>query len=138
METAARALRSRPLSERRLRARLHARGVRRDAEESAVAGLAQAGFVDDARLAVGRTAALVEKGWGDAAVIARLTGEGLGQAEVERALAKHAPEGERARRLAAGLPPRQAWGLLGRRGFSAETIEDVLGTLDVAAADGLG
>jgi SOS response regulatory protein OraA/RecX len=109
--------------------------VRQDDEESAVASLARAGFVDDSRLAAGRTAALVEKGWGDAAILARLTGEGIGEAEVEHALADQPPERVRALEVAGGLPLRKAWPLLQRRGFSADTIE---GALDAAAADGLG
>jgi len=138
LDTAARALKARPLSERRLRARLQAKGVRADAEQSTVAALARAGLVDDTRLAAGRAAFLVEKGWGDAAIVARLAGEGLGEADVEHALAAQPAERERARKLAGDLPLRKAWSLLQRRGFSPETIEDVLGALDAAGADGLG
>lgn len=136
--TAARTLRARPLSERRLRERLRSRGVRADAEEAALATLIGAGFVDDERLARGRAAALAERGWGDAAIEARLAGEGLPVPQVESALADLEPEAERAATLIAGLPLRKAWTLLQRRGFDAETLESVLGALDEDAADGLG
>ena len=135
---ATRALRARPLSERRLRERLRAKGIGKGAEQGTVSALARVGLVDDSRLAAGRTAALVEKGWGDAAIIARLAEEGLSETDVGRALTEQPPESERARNLAGGLPLRKAWALLQRRGFSAEAVEDALGALDAAAADGLG
>jgi SOS response regulatory protein OraA/RecX len=138
LETATRALSARPLSERRLRARLQAKGVRPEDEEGTVTALSRAGLVNDSRLAAGRAAALLEKGWGNAAIIFRLAGEGIAEADVEHALAELPPEPERARELARGLPLPKAWGLLRRRGFSSETIEDALGGLDAAAADGLG
>jgi regulatory protein len=135
---AARALRSRPLSEERLRQRLETRGVPAPAREAAVAALSQAGYVDDARLARGRAAALAERGWGDAAILDRLLGEGLPETEAESAVAELEPEPSRARRLAFGKDPKKLWGLLQRRGFDAETIESILGGLDEAFPEGLG
>ena len=132
------ALRARPVSERRLRERLHGRGVRADAEAAAVATLSDAGFVDDERLARGRALALAERGWGDAAIEARLTGEGLSESHVAEAVAELEPEARRAAGLVAGVPPRKAWALLQRRGFDAETVEAVLGALDEDSEDGLG
>jgi SOS response regulatory protein OraA/RecX len=136
--TAIRSLRARPLSEQRLRERLQSRGVRADAEEAAVATLVGAGFVDDARLARGRALALAEKGWGDAAIEARLAGEGLPEPMVAEAVAELEPEGQRAARIAGALPARKAWPLLQRRGFELETIETVLGALDENGLEGLG
>lgn len=135
---AVRSLRARPMSERRLRARLQSRGVPPDAEEAAVGTLAQAGFVDDGRLARGRAAALAERGWGDAAIEARLAGEGLREPDVNAAVAELDRETERARAVAAALPPQKAWALLQRRGFDVETIECVLGGLDEDTAERLG
>ena len=97
-----------------------------------------AGYVDDGRLARGRAVALAERGWGDAAIEARLTGEGLREPDVEAAVAELDPETDRAGALVAGLPPQKAWALLQRRGFDSETIESVLGGLDVSGAEGLG
>jgi regulatory protein len=138
LQTAVRTLRARPVSEHRLRERLRNRGVRRDAEEAAVATLSDAGFVDDVRLARGRALALAERGWGDAAIGARLAGEGVPEAQVSAAVDDLEPEAHRAVRLIAGLPPRKAWGLLQRRGFDPDTLESALGALDEDGADGLG
>jgi SOS response regulatory protein OraA/RecX len=128
---AVRTVARRDLSERRLRARLAARGVRRADADGAVATLAGAGVVDDARAALSRARSLAERGWGDATVAARLAGEGFGSDEVGAALAELPPERRRAEELAArGGDPRRAWRLLARRGFAPETVEDVLGVLD--------
>jgi regulatory protein len=136
--TAVRSLRARPLSEQRLRERLKSRGVRPADEEAAVATLSGAGFVDDARLARGRALALAEKGWGDAAIEARLAGEGLPDPLVAGAVAELEQEAHRAARIVGGMPLRKAWTLLQRRGFDPEIIETVLGALDEYRAEGLG
>jgi SOS response regulatory protein OraA/RecX len=136
--TAVRSLRARPLSERRLRERLQSRGVRADAEETALTTLSEAGFVDDERLARGRAAALAARGWGDAAIAARLVGEGLSESDVQAAVAALVPEPARALRLTKGGDRRKAWTLLRRRGFASETIEALLGDLDETGTDGLG
>ena len=138
ISAATRALRTRPLSEERLRRRLEDRGIPADARETAVATLAGAGYVDDTRLARGRALALAERGWGDAAILERLAGEGLSAAEADAAVAGLEPEADRAARLVAGADRRKAWGLLQRRGFDADAIESVLGMLDETTADGLG
>jgi regulatory protein len=135
---AVRTLRARSVSERRLRERLRSRGVRADAEETALATLSEAGFVDDERLARGRATALAERGWGDAAIEARLAGEGLPERHVADAVARLEPEAHRAAALTAGLPARKAWALLQRRGFDPETLEAVIGALDEDGVDGLG
>ena len=128
---AVRTVARRDLSERRLRARLAARGVRRADADGAVARLAGAGVVDDARAALSRARSLAERGWGDAAVSARLADEGFGSGEVGAALAELPPERRRAEELATRAgDPRRAWQLLARRGFAPETVEDVLGVLD--------
>jgi SOS response regulatory protein OraA/RecX len=131
LEAATRTIARRDVSTQRVRERLAARGVRPAAAESAVATLAGAGVLDDTRTARSRAHALAERGWGDAAVAARLAGEGFGAEDVESALAGVAPEVDRAAALAAGADdPRAAWRLLARRGFGPETIEDVVGVLD--------
>ncbi|HEU4449611.1 MAG TPA: RecX family transcriptional regulator [Gaiellaceae bacterium] len=128
LEAAARTLARRDLSERRLRERLAARGVRPPAAERAVTALTSAGLVDDARLARSRVRALADRGWGDEAIAARLEGEGFGRELLPPALAELAPEAERARALAAGARDRtRAWRLLARRGFAPESVEAALG-----------
>ena len=128
---AVRTVSRRDVSTRRLHDRLAARGIRRADAERAVATLAGAGIVDDAKTAASRARALEERGWGDAAVAARLAGEGFGADDVRAALAELRPERERADALAARASnPGAAWKLLVRRGFAPETLEDVVGTLD--------
>ncbi len=131
LDAAARVVARRDVSARALLERLAARGVRAPAAEGALVTLARVGVVDDARTARSRAQALADRGWGNAAVAARLAGEGFGDGDVQAALAGLAPEEERAQPLAdraGGL--RAAWKLLARRGFAHETIEDVLGALD--------
>ena len=121
----------RDVSTRRLRERLATRGVRADVADGAVTRLASAGVVDDARAAASRARSLAERGWGNAAVAARLAGEGFRADDVQAALAGLRPERERAEALAAKAgDPRTAWRRLARRGFAPETLEDVLGLLD--------
>jgi SOS response regulatory protein OraA/RecX len=128
---AVRVLARRDLSERRLRERLASRGIHADAAESAVTALSSAGAVDDARLANARATALSERGWGDAAIGARLEQEGLSSELVSRALAALPLESTRATGIAARAPNRgAAWRQLARRGFSPDAIEDALGPLD--------
>ena len=66
-----------------------------------------AGVVDDDRLARSRARALAQRGWGDAAVAARLAQEGLPSQAVTGALAELPAERERRRaRSADTRPPR--------------------------------
>jgi SOS response regulatory protein OraA/RecX len=131
LDVAVRTVSRRDVSSPRLRERLGARGIASGEAQAAVETLSSAGVVDDARLARSRARALAERGWGDAAVAARLEHEGLPSEAVTFALAELPAESERAsdvtRRMA---DPRKAWRFLARRGFAPETIEDVLGPLD--------
>jgi SOS response regulatory protein OraA/RecX len=137
--TAARALRARPLSERRLREHLRSRGAPAAAEEAALVTLADAGLVDDTRLAEGRAVSLAERGWGDAAIAARLEGEGIPVDAVQAAVTALEPERERAARVATTITdPCKAWALLARRGFDQDSIEGAVGALDESPSGGLG
>lgn len=128
---AVRTVARRDVSTGRLREKLLARGVRDEAVRGAVATLTSAGVVDDARAAGSRAYSLAERGWGDAAVAARLAREGFAEPDVRSALAALRPERERAEALAATAKDlRAAWALLVRRGFEEATVEDVLGLLD--------
>lgn len=127
LDAASRALARRDLSARRLRERLDARGIRSPAAERTLATLTSAGVVDDARLAGARARSLAERGWGDAAVAARLQREGIAPEVSAAALAELPPEAERAAAVAARARDRPAaWRLLARRGFGADAVEDAL------------
>ncbi|MGH3033881.1 MAG: regulatory protein RecX [Gaiellaceae bacterium] len=131
LEAGLRALERRDLSRARLEERLRRRRLGPAAEKEAVATLEEAGLVDDARLAHTRAQALAARGWGDAAVAARLRQEGLPDEAVRAALAGLSQEEERARAVAGSASDRRrAWGLLARRGFSPESAEAALGPLD--------
>jgi SOS response regulatory protein OraA/RecX len=139
LDLAGRTLRRRDLSRRRLSERLERGGVAPAAGRSALLALSEARIVDDARLANGRAETLAERGWGNAAIAARLEAEGIPEAEAGSAIAKLEPEAPRAARVAAGVSdPRKAWGLLTRRGFDEETIGGVVETLDEETSGGLG
>lgn len=128
---AARALSRRDLSRRRLAERLRARGTAESTAESVVETLAASGLVDDRRLAQLRARALAERGWGDAAVEARLAQEGVDAEIAQAALAELPPERERAEQVVAAVAdPRKAWNLLSRRGFALETVESAVERLD--------
>jgi SOS response regulatory protein OraA/RecX len=121
----------RDLSRLRLDERLAARGVGEQEREGALATLARAGVVDDTRLARSRAATLAERGWGDAAVLARLATEGIPAELARDAVSGLTPESERARAVVASVGDRRkAWARLARRGFSQEATENALGALD--------
>jgi SOS response regulatory protein OraA/RecX len=139
LDLAGRTLRRRDLSLRRLSERLQRAGIAPAAGRSALLALSEARIVDDARLANGRAATLGERGWGNAAIAARLEGEGIPEAEARSAIAKLEPEAARAARATAAVSdPRKAWALLTRRGFDQETIEAIVETLDEETGGGLG
>lgn len=115
----------------RLEERLVSRGVRPADAIAAVDTLARAGAVDDERLARTRASNLAERGWGNAAIIARLHQAGISGEAVEGALADLASEPVRAARLVVDLPVRKAVAVLARRGFDPELVEEWSAGLDV-------
>jgi SOS response regulatory protein OraA/RecX len=125
---AGKALRSRDLPARALDARLERAGVAAPERAATLGALTRAGVVDDSRYAHARAAALAERGRGDAAIAWDLERRGVAAGVVEAALARLAPEPERARALADGLgrDPTTAR-LLARRGFGEEAVEAALG-----------
>jgi SOS response regulatory protein OraA/RecX len=124
LETAAGALRRRPLSARGLEERLARREVAPAERARALETLTQAGLVDDERVAAARAEALAGRGLGDAAIRFALEREGFEPAAVDAALERLEPERERAARVVAdrGAGVRTAR-LLARRGFSEEAVE---------------
>jgi SOS response regulatory protein OraA/RecX len=115
----------------RLEERLVSRGVPPADATAAVATLARAGAIDDERLARTRASNLAERGWGNAAIIARLHQAGISGEAVEGALADLESEQVRAARLVVDLPVRKAVAVLARRGFDPELVEEWSAGLDV-------
>lgn len=125
---AGRALARRELSTRELSGRLARAGVAPAVAEKVREGLIAAGAVDDGRYARTVSESLARRGWGNAAIEARLEAAGVDREVAEEALARLAPEDERARAaMGRERDPRKAAARLARRGFSAETVEECLG-----------
>ncbi len=139
MVAAGRVLRRRDTSRRGLSERLGRAGVTARTRDHAVAVLANAGILDDARFAQQRAGALGERGWGDAAIRARLEAEGVEDEAIKGALGGLAPERARGEALVAAIrDPRKAWSLLSRRGFEPDAIADLVRPLDGGDDGGLG
>jgi regulatory protein len=129
LEVATRALVHRDRSSANVRARLDAAGIAPWASDQALDALTSAGIVDDERFARGRSAALAERGSGDALIREELLAAGLREDDIGEAIAALDPERDRARRVAAkrGESPATArW--LARRGFGQDAIEAALPT----------
>lgn len=136
---AARAVSRRDVSVRELADRLARAGAPPSAAADVVLSLERAGVVDDVRLARSRASSLAERGYGDAAILARLDGAGVAEGLAREAVADLPCESDRARGVAAAERDRaKAVRLLVRRGFSAETVDDVLGPLDSEGSPELG
>ena len=124
MRAAAGELRRRDLAKRSLAERLERRGVAPAARTEALDALAAAGYVDDARFAETRAAALASRGYGDAAIRWRLEHEGVEPGLVAAACAALEPERERAARIVAARGMTAATArLLARRGFAEDAVE---------------
>jgi len=125
---AGRALARRDLSAREVAARLDRAGVGDAVAEEVGETLRRSGAVDDRRVAGRRAVSLAERGWGDAAIEAQLLAAGLHEALVHEALAGVEPERARATRLLAGAEDRRrAARRLAARGFSPDTVGELLG-----------
>jgi len=129
---AGRTLARRDLSRAALRERLRGAGVAPADAGEAVHVFERAGLLDDERAARARAAALAERGWGDAAIVERLGVEGFAEGLAGGAVAGLEAEVARASGLTGGEGDRRrAAARLARRGFSEDTIEAVVGPLDV-------
>ncbi len=128
LTVAARALRHRDLSERRLADRLARAGVRAPERAEALDTLSRAGYVDDARYAQQRARSLAARGLGNRAIRFALERDGIDAETGEQALAALEPEATRAEALAArkGLTKATAR-YLARRGFGEDAVESALG-----------
>jgi regulatory protein len=127
LDVAARALRHRDRSRRDVDDRLARAGVDAAARSDALETLERIGYVDDARFARTRAAALAERGYGDAYIRAELEGQGVPAEAVGEALEGVPAEVERAAALVArARGDARVAARLARKGFSLETLEQVV------------
>ncbi len=124
---ASRSLAAASRSRRALDERLARAGHPARAREDALAALERAGLLDDAELARSRAEALARRGYGDAAIRADLERRLISAEVAAAALAGLLPEPERAQQVvaAARAPAPAVLRRLARRGFSADTIEEL-------------
>ena len=123
LATAARELARRDLTTHGLSARLQRLGVAPTAGAEAVAAVTAAGYVDDARFARNRAAALAARGYGDAAIRWQLERDGVEAEAASSACDELEPEQARAARIVArrGSTPATARFLV-RRGFDEDVV----------------
>jgi regulatory protein len=129
LAVAGRTLRRRAASRQELQARLARADVPPATRADALALLTAAGLVDDERLASATAEALARRGYGDAAVIFRLERLGVTEELARRACDALDAETRRAARVVEARGRSQKTvAYLARRGFSADSIEDAVGT----------
>ena len=129
IDVAARALRHRDRSRAQVDARLARAGVGEEGREEALETLERVGYVDDARFAQARAAALAARGLGDLAIRHDLEQAGVGAERVAAAVAGLEPESERARAVASRLGrTAKTAAQLARKGFSEDAIEAAIGS----------
>jgi regulatory protein len=136
IDLAARALQHRDRSRRELDDRLARAGVDENERADALDTLERVGYVDDARFAAARAAALAGRGFGDEAIRHDLEARGIGPEAVAEAIGGLEPERERAQalvdRLGCSLRTAQH---LARKGFAEDSLEAAVGA-DVAEGAG--
>jgi SOS response regulatory protein OraA/RecX len=126
LAAAARSLAAADRSERALEQRLLRAGHSPAAREDAIASLARAGVLDDARLAESRAALLARRGYGDAAIRADLARRQIVPEAAASAVAALEPELDRLRSALEGQSVTPAvLRRLAARGFSRDTLDDV-------------
>jgi SOS response regulatory protein OraA/RecX len=128
IDVAARALRHRDRSRRQIEERLARAGVEDDRRADALDALERIGYVDDSRFAEGRAHSLAERGYGDEAILALLTADGVAPEVAAGAVGGLLPEEERASAIVAslGASPRTA-ARLARKGFGPDAVEAAAG-----------
>jgi SOS response regulatory protein OraA/RecX len=127
LAAATRSLAASDRSERALEQRLARAGHSAAAREEAIASLARAGAIDDARLAASRAEQLARRGYGDAAIRADLRRRLIAPDTATSAVAALEPEAERLRRVLEnerGVTPALLR-RLSARGFSREALDEV-------------
>ena len=134
LTAATRSLATSDRSRRALERRLEQAGHSAAAREDAIASLARAGVLDDARLAESRAELLERRGYGDAAIRADLRRRQIDAETAASAVAALEPEPERLRRLLENQPLTPA--LLRRlagRGFSRDSLDEVASSFALEA-----
>jgi regulatory protein len=127
LEAAVRALSRRELSRAELVVRLARSGIDAADAECASAQLAEAGYQSDERTACERARVLAARLYGDLAIQADLGRRGIGDEEVEAAIATVGPELARAEALSSrAASPVKLSHMLRRRGYTDHTIELVM------------
>ena len=130
MAAAGRALAQRDRSRAELTARL-ASAAPAEIVAEVVGDLERMGYLDDERLAASLAARRLEAGWGSLRIAADLERLGIEGADAIASAERGEREAAAAllrSRHARGRTLAQRFGLLARRGFLPETIEDVLET----------
>jgi regulatory protein len=127
IELAARSLHYRDRSRSELDARLARAGIDEGARADALDTLERVGYVDDARFAAARAAALAGRGYGDEAIRYDLAGHQLRPEAIEAGLATLEAEAARAVELVERLGrTRKVVAQLARKGFSQDALETAL------------
>ncbi|HKN63043.1 MAG TPA: RecX family transcriptional regulator [Gaiellaceae bacterium] len=126
LTAATRSLAAGDRSERALEQRLARAGHSAAAREEAIASLARAGAIDDARLAATQAEQMARRGYGDAAIRADLRRRQITPEESADAVARLEPEAARLRRLLENesVTPALLRRLSGR-GFSRDALDEV-------------
>ena len=134
LAAATRSLAAGDRSERALEQRLALAGHPAAARGDALASLARAGVLDDARLAESRAGLLARRGYGDAAIRADLRRRLIAPEIVASAVAALDPELERLRPALEGqsVTPALLRRLAGR-GFSRDTLDEVAASFALEA-----
>ena len=134
LAAATRSLAASDRSQRALEQRLARAGHSAAAREDAIASLARAGAIDDARLAESRAELLARRGYGDAAIRADLRRRQIAPEMAAGAVAALEPELERLRRALENESVTPALlRRLARRGFSRDTLDEVASSFALEA-----
>ncbi len=129
VDLAAKALQHRDRSRSQIDERLARAGVEDESRADALAALERIGYLDDARFAGQRAASLADRGYGDEAISALLTADGVTAAVAAAAVGALRPEAERAAEIVAKLggPSPQTAARLARKGFGEDAVEAAAG-----------
>jgi len=129
LAAAKRSLAASDRSARALEQRLARGGHSATVREEAIAALARAGAIDDARLAATRAETLARRGYGDAAIRADLRRRMIASGVAADAVGALEPEAARLRRALENesVTPAMLRRLAGR-GFSRESLDEVAST----------
>jgi len=136
LSAATRSLAASDRSERALEQRLAQAGHSAAAREDAIASLARAGAIDDARLAESRAELLARRGYGDAAIRADLGRRLIAPEVAASAVAALEPELERLRRALENesVTPALLRRLAGR-GFSGDSLDAIASSFAFGARE---